>query len=416
MLESVKISKRQSEIRQTLATLAGKDNPEDTEVRSMETLDKEYSTNEVRYRASLIAEDTERREAGAEMETREGKQWAELIGGFELRQVALALDEGFQLTGRTAEAVSELRSKGGYQGIPVPLQALETRAGETIGGGVFDPKDTRRQIDRLFPSSVVALTGGELINIDTGLAEYPVATGGASASWAASELADVGAAVAFQTIDRPLAPNHNLGCQMVISRKSMKQSGAALEQAIRRDMNSTIAAALDKAAFLGSGASGEPLGLIPGQASYGFATTDVSAAATYAVFRNEATKFLTRNAGDYKGIRLLMRTELLDSLDDALYTGTSVSQLARLIDKLGAIITTTNALAVPTGAPLESSAVMTTSVGGIAPFYVGVWGGIDLVRDVYTKAASGQLVLTALVTADVTASRAAQVTILTGLQ
>ena len=120
MLESVKITRRQSEIRQSLAELAAKPEPTDDETRSMDEMDREYRTNETRYRAALIAEDEERKEAGAELETRSADEWAELIGGFEMRQVALALDEGRQLDGQTAEIVTELRSAGGFRGIPVP--------------------------------------------------------------------------------------------------------------------------------------------------------------------------------------------------------------------------------------------------------------------------------------------------------
>lgn len=113
MLESVKIARRQSEIRQQLATLAGKDKPTEDETRSMETMDAEYRTNETRYRAALIAEDGERREAGAELETRSGREWADLVASFEVRQVIGALNEGRELSGRTAEVVQELRRVGG---------------------------------------------------------------------------------------------------------------------------------------------------------------------------------------------------------------------------------------------------------------------------------------------------------------
>ena len=109
MLESVRVSKRQSEIRQELATLAGKDQPGENEVRSMEALDKEYQTNEVRYRAALIAEDSERREAGEELESRSDREYSELVKNFELRQVCLALDEGHQISGQTLEVIQEMR-------------------------------------------------------------------------------------------------------------------------------------------------------------------------------------------------------------------------------------------------------------------------------------------------------------------
>jgi HK97 family phage major capsid protein len=418
MLESVKLQKRQSEIRQQLATLAGKENPEENEIRSMTDLDKEYSTNEVRYRASLIAEDHERKEAGQELEGRSEKEYSELVRNFELRQVALALDEGFQLTGQTAEVVQEMRSHGGYQGIPIPLAALETRAGETIASGTPDPIQTRPIIDRLFPGSVAAKMGGSLINIQSGQIEWPVATGGAVVGWGASELGDVGAATQYTTVDKSLKPDYNMGAQMTISRKALKQSGSALEEAVRRDLNAAIATELDRVVFLGAGSSGEPLGIVTGAGTYGFDVNAIDAAASYSAFRAAAVEFLTRNAAtSFKDIRILLRHELLNTLDDTVYeVGSAVTEFDRIVSRFGAVMSTGNALAAPTGSPLASSAVMTTSVGGVAPFFVGIWGGVDLIRDQFTKAASGQLVLTGLVTADVTASRAAQVGILTGLQ
>ena len=132
MLDSVKIARRQSEIRQALAGLVGKENPTEDETRSMESMDAEYRTNETRYRAALVSEDQERREAGADLETRSDREFAELIGRFELRQVALSLDEGRALSGATAEVVQELRAKGRSQGMPIPTAAPGTLSLITI--------------------------------------------------------------------------------------------------------------------------------------------------------------------------------------------------------------------------------------------------------------------------------------------
>ena len=64
--------------------------------------------------------------------------------------------------------------------------------------------------------------------------------------------------------------------------------------------------------------------------------------------------------------------------------------------------------------PAET-AILTANVQGVAPGYLGLYGGVDLIRDPYTKAGSGQLVLTALVTADFTVPRGLQTRILTGI-
>lgn len=185
MLTSTTISRRQSEIRQSLAELAGKPTPTEDETRAMETLDAEYRTNETRFRAALTSEDTERRAAGADLETRAERDFARLLERFELRQAVLALDEGRSLEGATAEIVTELRAKGGYRGIPIPWHALETR--NTVASGTPAPRGTAPIIGRLFPASVAGRMGFQAVGIDAGEIAFPVSTSGISAGWAATD-------------------------------------------------------------------------------------------------------------------------------------------------------------------------------------------------------------------------------------
>ena len=418
MLLSTKLELRRSEIRQELATLAAKETPTEEETSQMTALDTEYRQAEQRYRAAIIAEDEERKEAGEEFKFKEDREFSELVDGFELRQIAAALDDNSELSGQTLEVVQEMRQQGSYQGLPVPLEALEVRAGETVASGTPDPIKTKPIIDRLFPNSVAARMGGSLINITNGEVEWPVATAGAVVGWGDGELADVGAATQYTTVDKALAPDHNMGAQMTLSRKALKQSGAALEQAVRRDLNAAISTELDRVAFLGSGSSGQPLGVVTGAGTYGFDVNDVSAAASYAAFRAAGVAFMGRNAANsLNDIRLLMRTELLNTLDDTVIeVGSGMTFWDFIAKRFGSVLTTSNALNAPSGSPAESTAIMTTSVGGVPPFFMGIWGGVDLIRDPYTKAASGQLILTGIVTADVTCSRTEQVGIITGLQ
>jgi len=419
MLESVKISRRQSEIRQVLAGLVGKDNPTEDETRSMETFDAEYRTNETRFRAALISEDVERRDASKDLETRGDTEYAELVNRFEMRQVALFLDEGRALDGATAEVVQELRSRGGYQGIPVPWRALERRSGETVASGVPSPTMTAPIIDRLFPSSVAARMGAQMITIDQGTNEYPITSSSVAAGWAASETGAVAGPTVYSTANRTLAPNSTLGITMTMTRKTLKQAGPAIEDAVRRDMNNAIAQKLDAAVFLGAGSSGEPLGIITGQSTYGYSTTAIGDVATWAIFRTAIAAFIAGNAANSASdVKVLLRPEIWDFMDDELLTNTAVSEWDRFVRNVGQnnVAMTSNALAAPTGSPTASKVVLATAAGGIAPIYVGLWGGIDLIRDVYTGAASGELKLTGLVTADVTAVRAAQIATLTGVE
>jgi hypothetical protein len=206
---------------------------------------------------------------------------------------------------------------------------------------------------------------------------------------------------------------------MRISRKTMKQSGAALEQAVRRDMNGAMGAAMDAAVFLGTGADGQPLGIIPGAATYGITSTAIGAVATWAVFRAAVTRFMLANAaGSPDAVKLLMRPEIWNYMDGVLISGTAVSEWDRLLANISAgnIAMTTNALAAPAGSPLASNAVLTTAAGGVAPIFVGAWGAVDVIRDPYSDAQSGGLRITALATMDLTVARPAQLEILTGLR
>ncbi len=417
MLNSVMIARRQSEIRQQLAALVGNTSASADEVRAMETLDAEYRANETRYRAALIAEDTERREAGADLETRSDRELAELMARFELRQVAFALDEGRELTGQTAEIVQELRSAGGFRGFPVPWAALEQR--NTVASGVANPLATQPIIDRLFPESVAARMGAQSISIDSGLTEWPVVTSSVAAGWAATEGGNVAGPTQYTTTDKAMTPNNTFGIHMRLSRRAMKQTGDALEQAIRRDMNGALAQGIDQAVFLGTGATGQPLGVIPGAATYGITSTAIAAAATWGAFRGAVSRFLQANAaGSPDAVRLLIRPEVWEKMDGTLIAGTAVSEWDRLTSNIpdANIAMSANALAAPTGTPLATNALLTTNAGGVAPIYVGMWGAVDVIRDPFTDAQAGGLRLTALATVDVTVARGVQLQLLTNVQ
>ena len=304
--------------------------------------------------------------------------------------------------------------------MPVPWAALETRTGETVASGTPDPVQTRPVIDRLFPASVASRMGAQMVNIDAGQVEWPVTTSGATVGWAASETGAVGTATAYATADRALAPDHTLGVQMKLTRKALKQSGAALEAAVRRDMAGAMGAELDRVVFLGSGSSGEPTGILPGASAWSIEETAIDAAPTYSAFRKALVRFMANNAISAPSqVRVLIRPEVWDDLEaQAASTAAPLFEWDRVIAAMGAgnVSMTTNALAAPAGDPLVSKVVLTTTAGGTPPIFVGTWSAVDLIRDPFSDAASGGLRLTALATMDVTISRAEQIEVLTGVQ
>jgi hypothetical protein len=265
--------------------------------------------------------------------------------------------------------------------------------------------------------------GARVVNITSGLFEYPVTTSSVAAGWAATETGAVGGPTIYATTDRPLAPNNTLGIQMKITRKSLKQTGDALEQAVRRDMLGCITTEMDKAVFTGSGSAGQPSGVIALGAGIGITVTDVSAIASYAIFKNAARRMMDANAAmQPSALRWLIRPLTYSILDGTVLTGTSDAEWDRLIKRFGDAAFTISSNALPASLPEDGTdkgkhtIVATALTGGVPPVFVGVWGAVDLIRDPYSDAASGGLRLTGLATMDVTISRAAQIQILTNVQ
>ncbi len=218
-----------------------------------------------------------------------------------MRQVALALDEGRALDGATAEVVQELRSAGGYPGHPGPVAGAGNPRGRNRRRGTPNPIQTRPIIDRLFPGQ----RGGPHGRADDqhrlgrgGMARDHLERDGGLGRWRDGQRRRADRL----RHDRPrLNPDHNLGTQMRITRKALKQSGAALEQAVRRDMNGAMGAAMDQAVFLGTGANGQPLGVIPGAATYGITATAVDAAGELGGVPRGVVGFMAGNAATGPG-------------------------------------------------------------------------------------------------------------------
>ncbi len=187
---------------------------------------------------------------------------------------------------------------------------------------------------------------------------------------------------------------------MRISRKAVKQTGG-LEQAIRRDMSAAIGAELDRAILIGSGADGEPEGLVS------LATAGGTWAATWAAVRAEVVEFMEANAISEPGsVRMAITPAMWSELDDSVWdAGSGITEWQRLTGGVGAPALSTQLDA--------DTAIMAVTAGGLSPAYLGMWGGMDLIRDPYSDAQSGGLRLTGLLTVDLAVPRAIQLRVLT---
>lgn len=415
MLRSQTLNLRQSEIRSRLAEIQSSEELDDEQRGQMDELTTEYRRNESELRAALISEEAQRQaDAPEDSQARERRN---LLDHFEIRQaIGVLTERTARLSGPTAELVEEMRGADGakYEGIPLPFEALLESRADTVSSATPTPEMTAPVIDRIFSDSVAQRMGVRSVNIPFGDRVFPIASQGAVFNWVASEGADLAAAVAYETGDTTLSPDHTGGTRIDVTRVAMKQSGPNLEAAIRRDMRASIQQGLDQAVFLGSGASGQPTGIIINGST---PTTAVDATADYAAFRAAAVQFMVDNiVGGFDGIRILTRPEILNIMDDAVLTGTAETEWDRFLRRFSNPVLSSNAVAAPAGSPSAVSALLTTTYAGVPPAWLGLWGGVDLITDPYSGAPSGTLRLTALLTVDVALSRPIQTRLLTGLE
>jgi hypothetical protein len=104
---------------------------------------------------------------------------------------------------------------------------------------------------------------------------------------------------------------------------------------------------------------------------------------------------------DPASVRMAITPAMWSALDDAIWdAGSGITEWQRLTGGAGAPVLATQLSA--------NTALLAVTAGGLAPAYLGLWGGVDVIRDPYSDATSGGLRITGLLTADLAVPRAVQ--------
>jgi HK97 family phage major capsid protein len=126
------------------------------------------------------------------------------------------------------------------------------------GGGFLHGAETRDAIDILRPWSVTARAG---VMIETGLVgdqAIPKVTAKATPEWLGTEASEM--TPSQPTLAQVVMTPKQVGALVNFSRQLAKQANA--EEFVGRELMRTIGTALDQAVLNGSGAAGQPLGLL----------------------------------------------------------------------------------------------------------------------------------------------------------
>ena len=259
---------------------------------------------------------------------------------------------------------------------------VPSRGGNLIGSSLATPMDVLRQFSvtmRMGVSTVAGLTQNLLL---------PSTATATTAQWLADETSAITST--DPVIGQFSSTPKTAGALIAASFQFMKQAATA-DEVIRQQLLGAVGQAIDQAVLAGSGASGQPLGLLlaPGvneQSGEVFNTSMLDALETLALANSDDAniKFLTTPA-----IRRILQARPVEA-----GAWPMIWRENQVVDK-PAFVTTD----CPTG---------TIFAGDWSKVLVAFWGsGIEIVVDPYTNFKTGAIQVRAMVSADVIVTKPA---------
>ena len=310
----------------------------------------------------------------------------ELSQQVELRNYLTAYTRGARVEGREAELNQGL---GLDSETMVPWAAFDPGPSEDRADAA--PPDladinytTAAIMRRVFERTDVGFLGVMMPSVPAGQAVYPVMTSGGSASMMAANAPVDAASYALATVN--VSPTR-ASARYLLNLENQAEVGSELEGVLRADLREQLGQVVDSQAIAGDGNGNNVSGILTGLTT----PADPDAVVTPANLRTGIVSAVdNRWVPNESSVRLLMgikaytkaRTvfadpeQLIDGVDAMTRLGASVRSTTRIPQKSAAI----------------QYGIRTARPDG---FVIPVWQGVTIIRDPYTKAAEGQVALTA---------------------
>jgi len=233
------------------------------ETKQFESLKAEERTLSTQIERAEHLADCERRAAGTPVSQNASTDLDRLAGSVSVIKVLRAQMEGRSLDGAELEYAreAEIRTGRKAEGAFVPFASLEKRANTTATAPELVGTDHRADL-YIGPLREALLARSLGIRVLTGLrgnVTVPKYGSGLETGWVTEGQAVPEGQMSFDGVT--LTPKH-VGGKTEMSRQLIQQSSPAIEQLVREDLSFLIARQIDRAIINGSGAAGEPLGIL----------------------------------------------------------------------------------------------------------------------------------------------------------
>ena len=326
--------------------------------------------------------------------------------------------------GAEMELSQEIATKRGKkpQGVFVPDEVLFRAQTPTTTATAAGVVGERIRVDlaarTLRPAKIMARLGAMFIGGLTDKLTLPRVTDGAAIEWitAAGGLSD---ASAFDTEGVSGEP-HTAACHKLIDRKLLVQPSADVRGLITDDLRMAVEQGIDAAAMTGSGANGQPQGIL---GLTGLPTTAVAAGTGDAVNTTEgrdlfidaaAAVFKTNAIDDFGQLGAVIGPDVWAVLAKIKAEGEYRNdwELLATIDRLRALVIWQGMPVA--GNPLRQQAL----IGDFSNLLICTWSGLDLLVNPYAPEAykRGGVFVRVMMDVDVIVRRKEAFRLLTGLE
>ena len=397
MKQSQKISLRQVEVRRKISDMLDTEveTRSDTFQADLDTFKNELRALDSELEAALMVESDEAETRQVEsVETPEGREYAALIEQSSVADFVTEALGGGAVQGASLELRQEILGDNVpvSDGIWMPLDLLfdsdggdlETRA-DAATNVASAIQDSQQPITpRLFPASAGAFMGIQRPTVPVGDTTYIAITGGATADFRSDGVGKDAEAATFTT--KTVNPARVTARYLLGVETTARVKG--IEEALRADLNAVMADKLDKVALTGQAAVANVSPAIEGLIAQ---LTDPDNPATVASWSDYYGIYAGRVDGKYSAngsnVRVLVNAETFRHAA-GLQVATSGDLL---IDRLPS-----GRFRASANMPATASSIATalSYASGRRGFVQPVWRGVQIIRDVYTRAAEGQVALT----------------------
>jgi len=277
------------------------------------------------------------------------------------------------------------------QGILLPAEVLRTWKRDLNSSDEADlfTDDFRGGdfIDVLRNASSVMQAGARMLGGLSGDVKIPKKTTAATASWIATEGGD--ASESEMAVGNVSMTPRTLGAFTDVTRQLLIQSSLDVEALIRDDLSQALALAIDKAGLEGSGAAGQPTGILN--------TNGVNQVTNFAAGTPTFAEVVTLETAVAEDNALMgnLAYILPAGLYGALKTTEKATGTAQFVVEPGGTLNGYQGLVS------NQATAGNLYFGNFSDLLVGMFGGLDLVVDPYTASTSGTVRVVALQSVDV---------------